>query len=213
MKKQFATFLSAILAGFTIGIGGNVFLALSGTSRPLGALLFAVGLFTICTYGFALFTGRACYIFDNRPGYLVTLVVIWVGNLIGAAAMAAIAGATRLGPAFSEAAAALCDTKLADSWGSLFFLGVLCNLLIYIAVEGYKTCPYELGKYLSILFGVVVFILTGTEHSVADMYYFAMAGKLFAARSLGVLAVISLGNVCGGLILPLLRKAVAALEK
>ena len=127
--------------------------------------------------------------------------------------MAAIAGATRLGPAFSEAAAALCDTKLADGWGSLFFLGVLCNLLIYIAVEGYKTCPYELGKYLSILFGVVVFILTGTEHSVADMYYFAMAGKLFAARSLGVLAVISLGNVCGGLILPLLRKAVAALEK
>ena len=45
------------------------------------------------------------------------------------------------------------------------------------------------------------------------MYYFAMAGKLFTLRGLGVLAVVSLGNVCGGLIIPLLRKAAAALEK
>ena len=213
MKKHFATFLSAVLAGFTIGVGGNVFLAMSGVSRPLAALLFAVGLFTICSFGFALFTGRACYIFDNQPSYLISLVVIWLGNLVGTALMAAIAGATRLGPAFSDAAAALCDAKLADSVGSLFFLGVMCNVLIYIAVEGYKNCPYELGKYLAILFGVVVFILTGTEHSIADMYYFAMAGKLFTLRGLGVLAVVSLGNVCGGLIIPLLRKAVAALEK
>ncbi len=213
MKKHLATFLSAVLAGFTIGVGGNVYLAMSGTSRPLAALLFAVGLFTICTFGFALFTGRACYIFDNRPGYLISLAVIWLGNLAGTALMAAIAGLTRLGPAFSDAAAALCDAKLADSFVSLFFLGVMCNVLIYIAVEGYKNCPHELGKYLAIIFGVVVFILTGTEHSIADMYYFAMAGRLFTARGLGIIAVVSLGNVCGGLILPLLRKAVAALEK
>lgn len=213
MKKTIALFLSAALAGLAIGTGGNVYLALLGTSRVLGAVLFAVGLFTICTFGLALFTGRACYVFDNPPRYALTLPVIWLGNLLGTAIMAAIASLTRLGPGFREAAQSLCAAKLGDGLGSLFFLGVMCNLLIYIAVEGYKNCPYELGRYLSILFGVVVFILTGTEHSIADMYYFAMAGQLFSARGLAVIAVVSLGNVCGGVIFPLLRRAVAALEK
>lgn len=213
MKKNLSLFLAAVLAGFTIGVGGNVYLALLGTSKALGALLFAVGLFTICSFGFALFTGRACYIFDNPPAYTLRLPIIWLGNLVGAAAMAAIASLTRLGPGFREAAQSLCAVKLDDSLVSLFFLGVMCNVLIYIAVEGYKSCQHPLGKYLAILFGVVVFILTGTEHSVADMYYFAMAGQLFSLRALVVLVVVSLGNVCGGLLLPLLRKAAAALER
>ena len=84
MKKTLGVFLKAILAGFCIGVGGNVFLGLIGTNKALGAVLFAVGLFTICTHGFNLFTGKACYILENKPSYLGTLVVIWVGNLIGA---------------------------------------------------------------------------------------------------------------------------------
>lgn len=72
----------------------------------------------------------------------------------------------------AEGAAALCEVKLGDGLVSLFFLGVLCNIFIYIAVEGYKSCPHELGKYLVLFFGVMGFILAGTEHCVADMFYF-----------------------------------------
>ncbi len=213
MKESLRTFFLAILAGLCIGLGGNVFLALAPTNRIVGALLFTVGLFTICIFGFALFTGRVCALFDNKPAYLLTLAVIWVGNLIGAWAMGAIVRLTRLGAGFTETALAMCETKLADSFLSLFLLGFICNLLIYIAVEGFKNAPHDLGKYLALLFGVSVFILTGTEHSVADMYYFSAAGILWRGDSLVCILTITLGNVCGGVFIPLIRKAAAKLGK
>ena len=87
---------------------------------------------------------------------------------------------------------------------SLFFLGVLCNIFIYIAVEGYKNNPHELGKYLSLLFGVMVFILVGTEHCVADMFYFWMGG-VWSGHAVAAILVITLGNAVGGVLFPLLR--------
>ncbi len=202
MKKTLGVFLKAILAGFCIGLGGVVFLGLMPTNKPLGAFLFAIGLFTICTHGFNLFTGKACYILDNKPAYLGTLVVIWVGNLIGAFCMAALMHCTRVSGAYTEAAQTLVAAKNGDSLGSLFVLGMLCNVLIYIAVDGYKSNPHEIGKYIALIFGVAVFILAGTEHSVADMFYYAAAGELFTGNAILRLVIISLGNVVGGLILP-----------
>ena len=51
------------------------------------------------------------------------------------------------------------ETKLNDNLLSIFFLAFLCNILIYLAVEEYKSNKHELGKYLGIIFGVVVFIV------------------------------------------------------
>lgn len=213
MKKTLSTFVYAILAGFCIGIGGNVYLALLPTAKALGALLFTVGLFTICSFGLALYTGKACYIFDNPPSYTLSVVVIWLGNLVGTWAMGTLVRMTRLGPSFSEAAAALCQTKLDDSYLSLFLLGIVCNVLIYIGVEGYKTIPHEVGKYCALVFGVMVFILTGTEHSIADMYYFATAGMLWSGKTFACLLVITLGNFVGAVLLPLGRRLAAYLAK
>ncbi len=212
MKKTLSTFVYAILAGFCIGIGGNVYLALLPTAKPLGALLFTVGLFTICSLGFALYTGKACYVFDNPPSYAASLIVIWLGNLVGTWAMGSLVRLTRLGASFSEAAAGLCQAKLDDSFLSLFLLGVVCNVLIYIAVEGYKVIPHEVGKYCALVFGVMVFILTGTEHSIADMYYFAVAGTLWSGETFVCLLVITLGNLVGAVLLPLGRKLAKYLE-
>ena len=50
----------------------------------------------------------------------------------------------------------------------LFVLGILCNICIFIAVNGYANNPHQVGKYLALFLGVSVFILCGTEHSVAD---------------------------------------------
>lgn len=216
MKKSLNTFVLAILAGFCIGLGGNVFLALMSTNKLLGAVLFTVGLFTICTNGFNLFTGKACYIFDNPPSYLITLIIIWLGNLVGTGAMALIIRGTRLSDTYIEAAKSLVATKNADSLFSLFLLAIVCNTLIYIAVDGYKNNPHEVGKYLALVFGVVVFILAGTEHSIADMYYYAVAGDLLNTATLGNallrILVISLGNIVGGLILPLGKKLSVKLQ-
>lgn len=100
---------------------------------------------------------------------------------------------------YTKAAAVLIAVKNADSLGSLFILGFLCNIFVFLAVEGYRSFPHAIGKYAAIFLGIAVFILSGYEHSIADMFYYFTAGAMDLA-ALGRILVIALGNTCGGLI-------------
>ena len=171
--KGSASFFNSILAGVCIGIGGTVFL--SCDSRIAGALFFCVGLFTICTFGFNLFTGKVGYILENSPSYAGFLLLVWLGNLLGTAAVGYTLRLTRAADVLAAKAASLCEAKLNDSLLSIFILSVFCNILMFVAVDGFKSNPHELGKYLGLLFGVCVFILCGFEHCVANMFYFSIA--------------------------------------
>lgn len=199
--RHWKALVSGILGGGCIALGGAAFLSLE--SNALGALFFTVGLFTICTLGLNLFTGKVCYVFQRDRAYALDLPLIWLGNLAGTALVALVIQSTRLS-GLAQRAAVLCQAKLADGWLSLFLLGVLCNIFIYIAVEGFGQNPHPLGKYLSLFFGVMVFILCGYEHCVADMFYFTLAG-VWSWDTLLRLLVITLGNAVGGVILPLVR--------
>ena len=132
------SWLKSIMAGICIGVGGIVYLSLD--NKMVGAALFASGLFTICTLGYNLFTGKACYLpgSEQKGKYLLWLLQIWVGNLVGAAATGYLIRLTRAGSALAEKAQGLCETKLSDSLLSIFILAVFCNLMIYIAVENFK---------------------------------------------------------------------------
>lgn len=202
--KRVKTFVLGFLAGVCIAIGGTVFLSLD--NKVLGALFFTAGLFTICTFGFNLFTGKVCYVFDRDKDYAIDLPIMWLGNLIGTWFTAAVESLTRVGPALTEKALKLADVKLNDSLLSIFLLAFMCDILIYIAVDGFGKNPHEVGKYLSLFFGVIVFILCGFEHCVANMYYFAMAGVLWQGKTLLYVLVMTLGNAAGGVFFPLLRK-------
>ena len=191
----------AILAGAAIAIGGAIYLA--AENKVVGAIFFSVGLFTVCTKQLNLFTGKAVYLFDNKPKFLIDLVIIWIGNFVGAWAVAALLSLTRLSEKLGEAASVIAETKANDSLLSLFILGVFCNICIYIAVDSYGKNAHDLGKYIGIVFGVTAFILAGFEHSVADMFYFAAAGRLFEGRVLLCLLMVTLGNVAGGVVFPL----------
>ncbi len=130
--------------------------------------------------------GKACYLFENPwPGYLLDLLIIWVGNLLGTMLIAGIETLTGIvGPesGINVTAAAMVDGKMGDSYLGLFLLGILCNICIFIAVNGYAKNPHQLGKYLALFLGVTVFIVSGMEHSVADMYYWSVSGgALWAA--------------------------------
>ena len=199
--KSLKIFLSAVQAGLSVGLGGLVFLSVD--NRVVGAALFTIGLFVICTFGLHLFTGKVCYVFENDRAYALALPLIWLGNFVGTGLTAGIAGLTRIA-GIAEKAAALCQVKTGDSLLSLFCLGILCNIFIYIAVEGFKNNPHELGKYLSLFLGVMIFILCGTEHCVADMFYFWMAGA-WSGRAILCILTISLGNAVGGVLFPVLR--------
>lgn len=200
--KRVKTFVYGTLAGISVAIGGTAFLSVE--SKPLGALLFTVGLFTICTFGFSLFTGKVCYVFERDLDYAMDLPIIWLGNLFGTWLTAFAESLTRSGPALAEKAQAMCRVKLGDNILSIFILAVFCNILIFIAVDGFNKNPHELGKYLSLIFGVTVFILCGFEHCVANMYYFSIAG-MWSAKTLGYVLVMTLGNAVGGVLFPLLR--------
>ncbi len=202
--KRLKAFGLGILAGVAIGLGGTVFLSLE--NKILGAIFFVVGLFVVCTHGFFLFTGKVCYVFDRDRDYALDLPCMWLGNFVGATVLALVEGLTRVGPALQARAQTVASVKLADSPLSIFLLALLCDIMIYIAVDGYANNPHELGKYLAIFFGVTVFILCGFEHCVANMYYFAMAGA-WSARSIGYILLMTLGNAVGGVLIPLAKKA------
>ena len=203
--KALKTFVSAVLAGMCVGFGGVVFLSLD--NRIIGSVMFTVGLFTICTFGLHLFTGKVCYALENGKSYNLALPIIWLGNLVGTGITALSVSLSRI-DGISAKAEELCATKLDDSILSLFLLGVLCNIFIYIAVEGYKNNPHELGKYLSLFFGVMVFILAGTEHCVADMFYFWLSG--WSVDAAVRVLVITLGNAAGGILFRALHRFVSA---
>lgn len=202
--KTLKTFVSGMLAGMSIAFGGVVFLSLD--NKVLGSLFFTIGLFVVCTFGFNLFTGKVCYVFANDKAYALALPVIWLGNLAGTGVIAGLVKLTR-NAGIAEKAISMCATKTGDSLLSLFVLGILCNIFIYIAVDTFKNNPHEVGKYLGLFFGVMVFILCGTEHCVADMFYFWMAG--WSGKAILCIIVITLGNCVGGVIFPLLRKFIA----
>lgn len=202
--KKLKIFIDAVLAGLFISIGGTVFLSID--NKLAGAILFAVGLFAICTMKFNLFTGKVCYLFDNKISYLFDLIIIWLGNFAGTFLTAFILRFTRIYPALQAKAQDMVTIKLNDEPLSLFILAFMCDILIYLAVDGYKNNPHEIGKYLSILFGVVVFIMCGFEHCVANMYYISIGDMWTWAHAFEHIIIVSIGNALGGIAIPLLRK-------
>lgn len=203
--KKLELLVSSILAGLLIGMSGAIYL---GSGKiPFGAVLFSVALFTICTRGMALFTGRVGYLItrNDRMVCVRELLVIWLGNLIGCAVTALAVAYAK--PAYREMACELTALKLSESPVQIFLLGVMCGLLMYIAVDHFRTWQGDFGRFVGILLCVPAFIIAGFEHVVADMFYLmlgvqqGMIGKIIV-----FLLICSLGNACGAWLIPLWDK-------
>lgn len=205
MKRFIDIFLRALLTGFAIGIGGVVYL--SCDSKYVGSFLFGTGLFVILSFGFNLFTGKVGYAVENKPSYLLDLLIIWIGNLAGTFIMGCMILCTRIS-GISEKAAGLCETKLADDLVSILILAFFCGMLMFIAADGFKKIENPVGKMLAVFLPVMVFILSGYEHCVANMFYFSV-GACWSAKAFGYLLVMSAGNALGGMFVPLVRKGFA----
>ena len=178
------TFLKAMNAGFIIGIGGTCFLSVP--DKVIGSAMFAVGLLTICVTEQLLFTGRCSYCFDIK--YLLTILA---GNIIGATLIGLLIGTIK--PDLATRAAEMCQTKLGEGI-RIIPLGILCNILIYFAVEGYKK-----GQTILLIMCVMAFILCGFEHCVANMFYFAVARE-YSAFAIGYLICNICYNWLGGIL-------------
>ena len=186
------------MAGIAIGIGGTVYLSMD--DKLAGALLFTVGLYTICVHKLNLFTGKVGYCVEQPISYLCDLAVIWLGNLAGAACAAFAILQTRIG-GIGDKAVTLCEAKCSDRLLSLFLLAVFCGFLMFVAVDGYKSSQNPILLFVC----VSAFILCGFEHCIADMFYFSLANAWSAQTFLDIL-VITLGNSAGAVLIPLAMK-------
>ena len=200
----FRTLVNAVLAGLFIGLAGTVYLSVP--DKFAGAFLFGFGLLTIVCCGFKLYTGAIGYLVNQgrkTGSYAVLLAIIWAGNWLGTWLVGTALRCSRVGGELSRKAATLCSAKVADSWISLLVLGFFCGILMYLAVESFRRkdeLPVP-GGILMVFLCVMIFILSGFEHCIADMYYFSVAGA-WDAGSLGKILIITAGNSLGGFLLP-----------
>ena len=208
MKRYLGDLVLAILGGMGVGIGGVVYLSVE--NKIVGAFLFTIGLFIIMTTGLNLFTGKVAYIFDRSPNYLITVLMIYIGNFIGTGLVGWLMPMTRYGSGLVAAANTIVDAKLSDNFVSIFILAAFCNFVIFAACDGYHQVKHELGKYIGLFLGVAVFILCGFEHCIANMFYFTISGR-WNGTTVVYLAVMTLGNIVGGVFTPLVRRLYRAL--
>ena len=188
--------LSGVSAGVAISLGGSVYLACE--NRVVGAVLFSVALLCICLRGYALFTGKVGFLPENHSRPAVSLLLLCLlGNLIATVLCGVLVRFAV--PASGEAAFAACSAKLAQSPAATLIRGFFCGVLMYLAVSIYR----DKNTVAGILFCIPVFILSGFEHSVADMFYFAASG-IVSLRACGFIWLVILGNALGAMLLPAL---------
>ena len=215
MKNYLKTLILGVGAGFCIGLAAIAYLTQG--NKTLGAFLFTVGLLTILIFKFTLFTGIVGNITENLRkknwAYLLYVGVVWIGNFIGTFIASVLGKSTRLAASIIEKCDGMVLTKLNDGWLSLIVLGIFCGIMMFVAVDTFKKNIKEKDFLCvaAVFMGVMVFILAGFEHSIADMFYFMLTGKL--VDGIGVILLVTLGNAIGANIIPLFHLAVSKLEE
>lgn len=186
--------IRSFLAGILVSVGCVVYLMCE--NKVVGSFLFSFGLFAILNMKLNLYTGRVGYLVTNfNRKYSLELLITLVGNFLGTLFVSVLIRFTRL--KIMDTVAAVTAVKLGDSYISLFILAFFCGMLMFLAVELFRSIESYIGKALAVIFAVMIFILAGFEHCIADMFYFNLAGNL----SVLPLLVLILGNTVGALFL------------
>ena len=207
MNYYLKVLISSFLAGMLISFGGLIFIMTRKhiDNFVVGAYLFSTGLILVCNFGYFLYTGKICYLFDElknktKPNYVLQLIIGYLGNVIGALIFGLICKEILSIPEFVQP---MIDSKVNDSWYGLILKGMFCGILIYLAVEGFKKSKTDIGKYVILILCVGAFIVCGFEHSIADAFYFSLSNDIFS--TIPALLLITLGNTIGGLLFPFIN--------
>ena len=199
LKRLFKEVLPpAILAGIVVGIASTINLAQTfAGQKELGAFLFSCGLLLVCVKTVKLYTGKVGYAFDNKPIFIVDLLVMILGNAIGAALIASIVRLANVTPAI-EMSYLFAEQKLEKEWYEFLGLAIMCGVMMYLAVEGYKKVSNDFAKVILVILCAMIFLLAGFEHSIADIYYFMLSGT-FELKALLYIFIAIIGNAIGSI--------------
>lgn len=224
--SAFKLVMLGIFAGMFIGFAGIASTTASATitnpcvGKLVGACVFPAGMAMVLVAGSELFTGNNLIIISLLEGkiklheMLKNWISVFAGNFIGAAFVAALVVYGHTPDLFDGELArkvvAAAQLRTVQTFPEAFIRGILCNILVCIAVWAAFAAKKVSGKLLMSFWPVMLFVLCGFEHSIADIY-FGVAGILTAAEY-GIEAVgldwgsfllrnllpVTLGNIVGG---------------
>lgn len=226
IRKVRLNFLSTL----TLGVLAGAFIALGamfytvtitgselgfGPTRLLGGLAFSLGLVLVIIGGAELFTGNSLIVLGWANGriraseVLRNWGIVYLGNFLGAISMVLIthhAGILTMGDgAVGTTAVSLAAGKLALAPLELFLRGVLCNILVCLAVWMCFAAHSVSARVIVILLPVSAFVALGFEHSIANMYLIPIgmlhANQIDIGSLLTNMFIVSVGNVVGGAVL------------
>jgi formate transporter len=181
-------FVLGVLAGAFIALGAMFMTVVMtgsadlpwGVARLLGGLVFSLGLILVIVGGAELFTGDCLMVlaWASRRISLAALTRTWalvyLGNIVGAVGTAALVFLAAqhgfAGGAVGRTALTVAAAKAALPTAQLFFLAVLCNVLVCLAVWMSFGAQSAAGKVMVIVPPVAAFVAAGFEHSIANLY-------------------------------------------
>ena len=224
--SAFKMLVLGIFAGIYIGFAGIASTTASATienpsvARLLSACVFPAGMAMVLIAGSELFTGNNLIIISllEKKIKLTEMLKNWffvfAGNFIGAsfvAVMVVYAGIPGLYDGrLAEKMVAAALTRVNQTFPEAFARGVLCNILVCVAVWGAFAAKKVSGKLLMSFWPVMLFVLGGFEHSIADIYFgvsgllampkYGVSGDALTLASflLKNLLPVTLGNIAGG---------------
>lgn len=207
---MFAGGFIALAAWGSLVVSANI--TPSGLAKLVMGLVFPVGLILVIELQGELFTGNCLLVLPNWKKEITNfqlyrnLIIVWFFNLMGALL---IAGLLYLAHAYDgvnkEALIALAQYKLNADMVAWLVKGIGCNILVAGAVMlAYKTKDH-LAQVVMMYVTIMLFIVLGFDHCVANMFYFPAALMAGADFSLGLvvaqLLIVTLGNFIGGAII------------
>ncbi|PKM66672.1 MAG: nitrite transporter NirC [Firmicutes bacterium HGW-Firmicutes-2] len=221
MKSGIGKYLVASgLAGAYVGIGVILIMVIGSTAQIAGSpygriymgLGFGIALSLVIMSGSELFTGnnlvhimgildKKITLFDGSKSWGYS----YVGNFIGSIVIGTLFYMTGIeGSAVGDFVLQVSEVKMNGSFIELFFKGILCNILVCLAVLSSIKLKSESGKLIMIFWCLFAFIATGMEHSIANMTIFTIGLWLEHPETVSILGVfknlipVTLGNFVGG---------------
>ncbi len=222
-------FVLAMLAGAFIAFGAFGSAVVSCGVQPaalgrfLSACVFPVGLTMVMVTGAELFTGN-CLIFisvlEKRAsfsGMLRNWLIVYVGNFVGSMIVVLLVcfgkSIFMYDGALAEAAVATAAAKVHLTFGESFLRGILCNVMVCVAILLPMAAQELSGKIPAVFLPIFLFVISGFEHSVANMYFIPagiILSRLQVMRAADLswgaffiknLVPVTLGNIVGGSVL------------
>lgn len=225
-QKILNVFILSILAGFFIAIGGfastigSYKIENASIAKLVSGAIFPIGLILITICSGDLFTGRCLGIIGlinkkiTLKEFIKILCTIYLGNFLGATIFSVFIYFAKVysNQELINSILLVATNKANIPFVNAIFSGIICNIIVCLAIFGGKSFDDGMPKMFFIWFTIAVFVITGTEHCVANMYYFSEAivckmfnSNLLTAQNLNILSClkqlipVTIGNMIGGM--------------